>query len=86
MVTVSWLSWYVVNIYDFLVGIGVFQGIIIVITPPYVSIPYDRGATSISIMSFLSVSSLHKIAPYIAAPYATASSGLIYLLGSLPWK
>jgi hypothetical protein len=35
-----------VNVYDFLVGIVVFLGIKTVITPPAVSIPRERGATS----------------------------------------
>jgi len=36
----------VVNTWDFLVGITVFLGINFVITPPTVSIPRVRGATS----------------------------------------
>jgi hypothetical protein len=46
MQTPGWLSAYVVKICDFLVGIVVFLGISTVITPPAVSIPIDRGATS----------------------------------------
>lgn len=34
------------NICDFLVGIVVFLGIKVVITPPAVSIPKDNGVTS----------------------------------------
>ena len=34
------------KVYDFLVGIVVFLGINTVITPPAVSIPNERGATS----------------------------------------
>jgi len=41
-----------VKIYDFLVGIVVFLGIRTVITPPAVSIPRDRGATSSKRRSF----------------------------------
>jgi hypothetical protein len=36
----------VVKVYDFLVGIVVFLGIKTVITPPAVSIPKLKGATS----------------------------------------
>jgi hypothetical protein len=36
----------VVKIYYFLVGMVVFLGIRTVITPPAVSIPMDKGATS----------------------------------------
>jgi hypothetical protein len=38
----------VVKVYDFEVGIVVFLGISIVITPPAVSIPSESGAISMS--------------------------------------
>ena len=50
-------------------------------TPPKVSIPKERGATSTKTTSLISP---FKTPPYIAAPTATASSGLIPLLGFLP--
>jgi len=56
----------------------VFLGIILVITPPKVSIPKDKGVTSNKIMS---LTSPFNTPPWIAAPTATASSGLIDLLG-----
>ena len=56
-----------------------------VITPPAVSIPRDNGATSNNNKEsvLLDVSPV-KIAACTAAPYATASSGLIDLHSSLP--
>lgn len=60
----------------------VFLGIRTVMTPPAVSIPNESGVTSIS--KTLSVASdpvPDKIAAWTAAPYATASSGLMDLLG-----
>ena len=44
--TPGWLSSYVENVCDFLLGIVVFLSIKRVNTPPAVSIPSDRGATS----------------------------------------
>jgi len=65
----------------------VFLGINTVITPPAVSKPIDNGATSNSNKSWTVESPAPvKIAAYTAAPYATASSGLIDLFGSLPLK
>ena len=46
MVTVFWLSAAVEKIWDFLVGMTVFLGTSLVITPPTVSIPRVRGFTS----------------------------------------
>ena len=57
------------------------RGINVVITPPNVSIPNDNGVTS---NNNTSLTSPAKIAPWIAAPIATASSGLTDLFGSLP--
>jgi hypothetical protein len=44
----------VVNVWDFLAGITVPLGMILVITPPTVSIPRVRGVTSIKSKSFVS--------------------------------
>jgi len=43
-----------VNVYDFLLGITVPLGMILVITPPTVSIPKVSGVTSISKISLVS--------------------------------
>lgn len=75
------------NICDFLAGIVEFLGIRTVITPPAVSIPRDNGVTSNNNMSCTFDPPVFvRTAPYIAAPYATASSGFIDLFGSLPLK
>jgi len=47
----------------------------LLITPPTVSIPKERGVASITVGK--SDYSPHKIPPYMAAPEATASSGFI---------
>ena len=80
-VTAVWLSSAVENICDLLVGIVVFLSIRDVITPPIVSIPKVNGVTS---SKRTSVTSPAKTAPWIAAPTATASSGLTSFLGSFP--
>lgn len=70
-------------------GIVVFLGINTVIFVPDVSIPKDNGQTSKSNISpapSYYVLSFDNTAAYTAAPYATASSGLSYLSGSLPLK
>ena len=54
-----------------------------VLIPPIVSIPKVNGVTS---SSNTSLTSPPKTPPWIAAPIATTSSGLIPLLGSLPKK
>nr|CAI5821458.1 unnamed protein product [Callosobruchus analis] len=65
----------------------VFLLIRAVITPPAVSIPKDKGVTSNSSRSCTSSDlSPCKMAAWTAAPYATASSGLMDLLSSLPLK
>ena len=46
MQTPGWLSAYVVNICDFLVGIVEFLEIRVVMIPPAVSIPNESGVTS----------------------------------------
>lgn len=60
-------------------------GMMLDITPPTVSIPKDKGVASI--ITIPSESSSPQITPpYTAAPWATASSGLIPWLGSFPLK
>lgn len=56
----------------------VFLGIILVITPPKVSIPKDKGVTSSNNKSFTSPC---NTPPWMAAPVDTASSGFTDLLG-----
>mmetsp|Transcript_3712 Transcript_3712/g.8339 ORF Transcript_3712/g.8339 Transcript_3712/m.8339 type:complete len:261 (-) Transcript_3712:1699-2481(-) len=85
MRTAGWLSTLVENVWDFFVGIGVFRGIKGVNTPPTVSIPWEREVTSRTTISF-SASSPAKTPPWIAAPYATASSGFTEVDGSFPSK
>ena len=79
--TEGWLSEYVENIWLCFVGMVLFLSIILVQTPPAVSIPSDRGVTS---SSNRPVTSLLRTPPCRAAPIATHSSGLIPLKGSLP--
>ena len=79
--TESWLSSAVEKISECLVGIALLRLIRVVITPPLVSIPSDKGVTSIRRTSLRS--------PWIipvcrAAPVATTSSGLTDLLASFP--
>ena len=79
--TAGWLSAAVENTCDFLTGTVVFLSIILVNTPPIVSIPNDNGVTS---NNNTSLTSPINTPPWIAAPAATTSSGLIDLLGSFP--
>lgn len=65
----------------FLVGMVVFLLMSFVKTPPRVSIPSERGVTS---KSNTSVTSPARTPPWMAAPIATASSGLTDLLGARP--
>jgi hypothetical protein len=83
IVTAVWLSSAVENTCVALVGMVVFFSISLVITPPSVSMPSDSGVTSSSSTSLTSPASTP---PWIAAPTATASSGLTSLRGSLPKK
>jgi hypothetical protein len=83
MVTAVWLSSAVENTCVALVGMVVFFSISLVMTPPSVSMPSDSGVTSSSSTSLTSPASTP---PWIAAPIATASSGLTSLRGSLPKK
>jgi len=67
--TPGWLSAYVVNVWFFLVGIVVFLGIKVVITPPAVSNPIDNGATSNNNKSWTWASPEPvKMAAWTAAP------------------
>jgi len=59
----------------------VFLGIILVKAPPKVSIPKDKGVTS---NNTTSLTLPLKTPPWIAAPIATASSGLTDLFGNFP--
>mmetsp|Transcript_5511 Transcript_5511/g.14386 ORF Transcript_5511/g.14386 Transcript_5511/m.14386 type:complete len:454 (-) Transcript_5511:612-1973(-) len=76
-------------VYSFflLVGMRVLRGMSLSITPPVVSSPRVSGAMSRRSRSEVVWSRMPpRIAPCTAAPYATASSGLMPLLGSLPLK
>ena len=59
----------------------VFDSINLVITPPIVSIPNDKGVTS---NNNTSLTSPVSTPPCIAAPTATTSSGLTPFDGFLP--
>ena len=83
IVTAVWLSSAVENVWVALVGIVVFFSMSLVITPPSVSMPSDSGVTSSSSTSLTSPVSTPA---WMAAPTATASSGLTSLRGSLPKK
>ena len=63
------------------VGMVVLRLIILVATPPRVSIPSDSGVTS---SSRTSLTSPPRTPAWMAAPTATTSSGLTPLCGSLP--
>ena len=67
MVTAVWLSSAVENTCECLVGIVVFFSMSLVITPPSVSRPSDKGVTSSNSTSFTSPASTP---PWIAAPTA----------------
>ena len=81
MSTLGWLSEAVEKICVWLVGMVVLRLIILVATPPRVSIPSDSGVTSSSRTSLTSPPSTPA---WMAAPTATTSSGLTPLCGSLP--
>ena len=83
MSTVVWTSSAVENTSAFFVGMVVFLGMSVVITPPSVSIPRDRGVTSSSNTSLTSPASTPAC---IAAPIPTTSSGFTPLWGSFPKK
>ena len=81
MVTAVWLSAAVEKIWLLRVGMVVLRSMILVKTPPRVSMPRDRGVTSSRRTSFTSPLSTPA---WMAAPTATTSSGLTPLWGSLP--
>ena len=81
--TCGWLSAAVVKTWLLRVGIVVLRSISGVATPPSVSIESVSGVTSRRRMSLTSPPSTP---PWIAAPSATTSSGLMPLCGSLPKK
>ena len=81
IVTALWLSSAVEKTWLFLVGMVVPFSMILVITPPSVSIPRLSGVTS---RSSTSLTSPFITAPWIAAPIATTSSGFTLLFSSLP--
>ena len=77
----------VVKIWLYLVGIVVFLSIILVETPPTVSIPSESGVTSISIISAALLPATiapPSLPPCTAAPSATHSSGFRLCEGSFP--
>mmetsp|Transcript_41248 Transcript_41248/g.108949 ORF Transcript_41248/g.108949 Transcript_41248/m.108949 type:complete len:263 (+) Transcript_41248:668-1456(+) len=87
LVTATWLSSDVVYRFVLDVGTTVFRGMIGPMTPPVVSMPSVRGVTSRSKRSWILRSFSPESTPaWTAAPYATASSGLIDAFGSLPLK
>merc|ERR1719486_797412 len=79
---------YVEKVWDFFAGTVVLRLMRAVMTPPAVSRPRDRGVTSKRSKSdsFSEESEPDKMAACTVAPYATASSGLMDLQGSLPLK
>ena len=79
--TEVWPSAAVENTSDLEVGSVVLRMMSLVMTPPSVSRPRDRGVTSSSTMSDTSPPSTPACT---AAPSATTSSGLTDMLGSLP--
>ena len=83
MSTAGWLSAAVEKTWLLEVGMVVLRSISLVKTPPIVSIPRDSGVTS---RRTTSLTSPVKTPPWMAAPRATASSGLIEWFGSLPVK
>mmetsp|Transcript_11235 Transcript_11235/g.23768 ORF Transcript_11235/g.23768 Transcript_11235/m.23768 type:complete len:450 (-) Transcript_11235:514-1863(-) len=79
--TCGWLSAAVLKVCCFLVGMVVFRGMSLVMTPPSVSIPRERGVTS---SNKISLTSPFRTPPWMAAPMATTSSGLTPRDGFLP--
>ena len=77
--TLVWLSAAVEKIWLFLVGMVVLRSMILVHTPPRVSMPRLSGVTSSSSRPLTSPCSTP---PWMAAPTATHSSGLMPLKGS----
>ena len=81
MSTDGWMSDAVEKIWVWRVGMVVLRLIILVATPPRVSMPSDSGVTS---RSRTSLTSPPRTPAWMAAPTATTSSGLTPLCGSLP--
>ncbi len=79
--TTDWLSATVVKTLVFLVGIVELRSISFSKTPPCISMPSESGVTSRRTTSLISPFSTP---PWIAAPIATTSSGLMSRLGSRP--
>mmetsp|Transcript_50220 Transcript_50220/g.160956 ORF Transcript_50220/g.160956 Transcript_50220/m.160956 type:complete len:359 (+) Transcript_50220:420-1496(+) len=79
--TEVWPSAAVEKTSDLEVGRVVLRGMTLVMTPPRVSRPRERGVTSRRTMSLTSPASTPACT---AAPRATTSSGLTLTLGSLP--
>eukprot|EP00951_Prasinocladus_malaysianus_P021276 scaffold175495_cov37-Prasinocladus_malaysianus.AAC.1 len=93
MRTSDWLSTAVENTFSARVGMVVLRGMSVVMIPPAVCSPSDKGVTSRSTRSRIrsSISCAgssdgHKRAACTAAPIATASSGLIPWQRGLPEK
>mmetsp|Transcript_3842 Transcript_3842/g.7315 ORF Transcript_3842/g.7315 Transcript_3842/m.7315 type:complete len:364 (-) Transcript_3842:816-1907(-) len=84
--SVAWFSAFVENVLLFFAGIGVLRSISLVMMPPTVSIPMDNAQTSTKSTLFSTSSFPVSTAACTVAPYATASSGLMPLLGSFPLK
>ncbi|MNX11397.1 hypothetical protein D3C86_411570 [compost metagenome] len=79
--TEVWPSAAVEKTWDLEVGMVVLRSISLVATPPRVSMPSESGVTS---RSSTSLTSPPRTPAWMAAPRATASSGLTDLSGSLP--
>ena len=79
--TDGWLSTAVEKTWLPDVGMVVLRSMILVKTPPRVSMPRESGVTS---RSRTSLTSPTRTPAWIAAPIATHSSGFTPLLGSLP--
>mmetsp|Transcript_115796 Transcript_115796/g.321995 ORF Transcript_115796/g.321995 Transcript_115796/m.321995 type:complete len:237 (+) Transcript_115796:683-1393(+) len=86
MSSAGWLSLCVVKVMEFSAGSGVFLGISWVMTPPTVSMPSVSGVTSISTGAEPSPKPPLNAAAWMAAPCATASSGLMPRTSSFPPK
>ena len=81
--TRAWLSVTVVKVRASRVGMVALRWMIFTKPPPWVSMPRLKGVTSSSTRSLISPL---RTAPWMAAPVATTSSGLMLRFGSLPKK
>ena len=89
MSTAVWNGAAVVKIWLWRVGMVVFRSIILVATPPTVSMDSDSGATSIKITLCAAEATVMplpaaSLPPCKAAPIATHSSGLTLRAGVFP--